>query len=147
MVCSTRVRQSKVKVHTANTTKSNHNMSCSKTCLLALSIHLTLRGKNAQALHRKSCRKCTLPCYSVTCFKHAIYLWPINALDRKQAHCWNTIIADTVGHRWRIRWLWASFGNVCFAYTFLFIPWNIERSYATGYWAGFIRLCRRQYSN
>ena len=38
----------------------------------------------AQSLNRKSYRKFTLSCFSVTCFKHVGLFWPIRALNRKQ---------------------------------------------------------------
>ena len=38
----------------------------------------------ARSLNRKSYRKFTMSCFSVTCFKHVGLLWPISALDRKQ---------------------------------------------------------------
>ena len=43
----------------------------------------------AQSLNRKSDRKFTLSCSSVTCFKHVGLLWPISALDRKQVRGYN----------------------------------------------------------
>ena len=38
----------------------------------------------AQNLNRKSYRKFTLSCFSVTCFKHVGLLWPFSVLHRKQ---------------------------------------------------------------
>ena len=40
----------------------------------------------AQSLNQKSHRKFTLSCFSITCFKHVVSLWPISVLDRKQVH-------------------------------------------------------------
>ena len=44
----------------------------------------------AQSLNRKSYRKSTSSCFSVTCFKHVGLLWPISAVDRKQVRGYTT---------------------------------------------------------
>ena len=77
------------------TAQNRTNEHSSKTCF-ALITHLlsTQSTKSwkmfmnnkfkAQSLNRKSYRKFTLSCLSVTCFKHVGSLWQISALDKKQ---------------------------------------------------------------
>ena len=50
---------------------------------------LIINKFKALSLNRKSYRKFTLSWFSVTCFKHVGLLWPISALDKKQAWYWS----------------------------------------------------------
>ena len=50
----------------------------------------------AHSLNRKSYRKFTSSCFSVTCFKHVGLLWPISALDRMQVDGYAVITCSNI---------------------------------------------------